>query len=80
MFECVFFLGSGNPLDTNHYSPIDVQHGKSNNIPNSNYHYHEHVNKSNKFLDSPSNRKYIFSLQPMTSLMGQVRFLTSKDD
>jgi len=55
-FCCVFYLiGSGNQLD-GHYSSMNGQ-AKTINLPNSNSPYHEHVNKSNKFLDSPTNRK-----------------------
>ena len=40
---------------------MNGQPAKTNNLPNSSSRYHEHVNKSNKFLDSPTNRKSRFT-------------------
>ena len=50
---------------------MNGQPAKTNNLPNSSSRYHEHVNKSNKFLDSPTNRKSRFTSERFITKTGK---------
>ena len=47
------FPGSNNRIEASSY----MEQSKPNNLPNSLNRYNEHVNRSNKFLDSPASCK-----------------------